>query len=84
MADVATIGVPDQQWGEKIVAAVVLHEAQEVDEEELKNSVKEQLRSNRTPDEIVFLDELPYNETGKLLRRVLKEELIDLGDGSTV
>ena len=66
------------------MAAVVLHEAQEVDEEELKNSVKEQLRSNRTPDEIVFLDELPYNETGKLLRRVLKEELIDLGDGSTV
>ena len=84
VADAATIGVPDQQWGEKIVAAVVLHEAQEVDEGELKDSVKEKLRSNRTPDEIVFLDELPYNETGKLLRRVLKEQLVDLGDGSTV
>ncbi len=66
------------------MAAVVLHEAQEVDEGELKDSVKEKLRSNRTPDEIVFLDELPYNETGKLLRRVLKEQLVDLGDGSTV
>ena len=84
VADAAAIGLPDQQWGEKIVAAIVLHEEQEVDEGELKDSVKEKLRSNRTPDEIVFLDELPYNETGKLLRRVLKEQLVDLGDGSTV
>ena len=53
-------------------------------EKELKDSVKNVLRSNRTPDEIVFLNELPYNETGKLLRRVLKENLVDLGDGSTV
>ena len=33
---------------------------------------------------IVFLNELPYNETGKLLRRVLKEKLVALGDGSTI
>ncbi len=84
VADAAAIGLPDQQWGEKIVAAIVLHEEQEADEGELKDSVKEKLRSNRTPDEIVFLEELPYNETGKLLRRVLKEQLVDLGDGSTV
>lgn len=84
VADAAAIGVPDQQWGEKIVATVVLHQEHEADEEELKSYVKEHLRSNRTPDEIVFLDELPYNETGKLLRRVLKEKLVDLGDGSTI
>ena len=84
VADAAAIGVPDQQWGEKIAAAVVLHTGTEVDEKELKDSVKNVLRSNRTPDEIVFLNELPYNETGKLLRRVLKENLVDLGDGSTV
>ncbi len=84
VADAAAIGVPDQQWGEKIAAVVVLHTGTEVDEKELKDSVKNVLRSNRTPDEIVFLNELPYNETGKLLRRVLKENLVDLGDGSTV
>ena len=84
VADVAVVGVPDQQWGEKIVATVVLHQEHEAAEEELKSYVKEHLRSNRTPDEIVFLDELPYNETGKLLRRVLKEKLVDLGDGSTI
>ena len=84
VTDAAAIGVPDQQWGEKIVATVVLHQEHEAAEEELKSYVKEHLRSNRTPDEIVFLDELPYNETGKLLRRVLKEKLVDLGDGSTI
>ena len=84
VADAAAIGVPDQQWGEKIVATIVLHPEQEVAEEELKSYAKEQLRSNRTPDEIVFLNELPYNETGKLLRRVLKEKLVALGDGSTI
>ena len=84
VSDAAAIGVPDQQWGEKIVAAVVIHTDLEVDQEELKTSVKNVLRSNRTPDEVVFLDELPYNETGKLLRRVLKEDLIKMGDGSTV
>ena len=84
VTDAAAIGVPDQQWGEKIVATVVLRQEHEAAEEELKSYVKEHLRSNRTPDEIVFLDELPYNETGKLLRRVLKEKLVDLGDGSTI
>ena len=84
VADAAAIGVPDQQWGEKIVATIVLHQEQRVAEEELKSYVKEQLRSNRTPDEIIFLNELPYNETGKLLRRVLKEKLVAVGDGSTI
>ena len=39
--------------------------------------------SNRTPDHVAFVDELPYSETGKLLRRVLRDDLAHLGDGST-
>jgi acyl-coenzyme A synthetase/AMP-(fatty) acid ligase len=38
------------------------------------------LRSNRTPDHVEFVDDLPYGDTGKLLRRVLREQLAHLGD----
>ena len=55
VTDAAAIGVPDQQWGEKIVATVVLHQEHEAAEEELKSYVKEHLRSNRTPDELSLI-----------------------------
>ena len=45
--------------------------------------MRAELRSNRTPDHVAFVDELPYSETGKLLRRVLRDDLAHLGDGST-
>jgi acyl-coenzyme A synthetase/AMP-(fatty) acid ligase len=44
-------------------------------EDELRAHVRDHLRSARTPERIAFLVELPYNETGKLLRRVLREDL---------
>ena len=46
-----------------------------VTEDELKDWVRERLRSTKTPAVIDFRSELPYNETGKLLRRVLRDEL---------
>ena len=73
--DVAVVGVPDQEWGEKVVAAVVLRAGADPDEEGFRDLVRKALRSSRTPAHVAFLDELPYNETGKLLRRVLKADL---------
>ena len=75
--DAAVVGVPDVQWGEKVVAAVVFAEGESVTESELQEYVKTRLRSAKTPEHIEFRQELPYNETGKLLRRVLREELGD-------
>ena len=46
-----------------------------IDQEEIKEFVKAELRSSRVPQLMVVWDELPYNETGKLLRRVVREEL---------
>jgi acyl-coenzyme A synthetase/AMP-(fatty) acid ligase len=54
---------------------VVLQDGVEVSEEALRDWVRSQLRSARTPDHIVFLADLPYNDMGKLLRRALRSEL---------
>jgi acyl-CoA synthetase (AMP-forming)/AMP-acid ligase II len=74
VADVAVVGVPDEQWGESVVAAIVLKTDQSASEGELQQWVKERLRSSRTPERIQFKGELPYNETGKLLRRKVRED----------
>ena len=66
VAEAAVVGVPDTEWGEKVVAAVVLHEGAKVEEAELQDLVRSKLRSTRTPEHIDIRDELPYNETGKL------------------
>ena len=71
----AVIGIPSNEWGEQVVAAVVLVEGASVDEDELRDLVRGQLRSTKTPEHIQFREELPFNETGKLLRRVLRDEL---------
>ena len=75
VVDCAVVGVPDEQWGEAVAAAVVLREGASATEAELQDWVKGRLRSSRTPQRITFTNELPYNETGKLLRRVVRAEL---------
>lgn len=71
--DAAVVGLPDDRWGEQVVAVVV---AAQVDVDELQQWVRERLRSTKSPEAIYFRRALPYNETGKLLRRVLKAELL--------
>jgi long-chain acyl-CoA synthetase len=73
VADAAAVAIPSKEWGETVGAAVVLKADSEVTVHELQHLVKSRLRSSRVPEVIRFEDELPYNETGKLLRRVLKE-----------
>jgi acyl-CoA synthetase (AMP-forming)/AMP-acid ligase II len=75
VAEAAVVGVPDNEWGETVAAAIVLHPGATATPDDLTTWVRERLRSARTPTRIEFRDRLPYNETGKLLRRVLKAEL---------
>lgn len=71
----AVVGIPDTEWGEKVIAAVVPVEGVEVSEDELRDFVRARLRSTKTPERIAIRAELPFNETGKLLRRVLRDDL---------
>ena len=73
VGDAAIVGVPSEEWGEAVVGAIVAKS--DVSVETLQDWVKQHLRSSRVPERLEFWDELPYNETGKLLRRVVKERL---------
>jgi acyl-CoA synthetase (AMP-forming)/AMP-acid ligase II len=72
ISDVAAVAVPSEQWGEAIALAVVLKPGTELTEEDIRNLIRSKLRSSRLPEVIQFSQELPYNEAGKLLRRVIK------------
>lgn len=71
VADVAVLGLPSEQWGEQVAAVVVLK--RETAMTELSDHVRRRLRSTKTPEQWSVAGELPYSETGKLLRRVLRE-----------
>jgi long-chain acyl-CoA synthetase len=76
--DVAVVGVEDPQWGQVIVAVVVPAAGVDPDPEELREFVRKSLRGSRTPDEVVFRDELPTTATGKVLRREIISTLTGL------
>jgi acyl-CoA synthetase (AMP-forming)/AMP-acid ligase II len=72
--DCAVVGPEDPEWGQIIVAVVVPADNATPDPNELREHVRAHLRGSRTPDRVVFRDELPTNATGKVLRRELVDE----------
>lgn len=75
VSDCAVVGIPDEQWGEAVGAALVLAPGRGATPEEIREWVRRHLRSSRAPEVVRFRSALPYNEMGKLLRRVVRDEL---------
>jgi fatty-acyl-CoA synthase len=71
--EVAVVGVPDPEWGETLKAFVVLRQGMSITESELAEYCKAALADYKRPRKVAFLDELPRNPTGKVLKRELRD-----------
>ena len=77
VSDAAVVGVDDSEFGKRLRAFIVSQPGAPQDTEEIKLYVKNNLARHKVPRDVVFIDELPRNATGKLLRRVLTEMDVD-------
>lgn len=73
IAEAAVIGVADGQFGQRLRAFVVLSEGATLDEQAIRELVRGQLARHKIPRDVIFLDEIPRNATGKVLKRELRE-----------
>jgi fatty-acyl-CoA synthase/long-chain acyl-CoA synthetase len=75
--DAGIIGVPDPEWGERIIAVVVPKPDTDISEMDVINFVGEKLASFKKPKTVYFVDELPYSPSGKMLKRLLRDRYSD-------
>jgi fatty-acyl-CoA synthase len=77
VVEATAIGVEDKEWGARLRAFVVKKQDAGVDEDAIKHYVREHLARYKVPREVIFLDELPRNPTGKILKRELRDMEVD-------
>ena len=79
VSEVAVIGLPDEKWIEAVSAVVVTKEdvAGENLREELEEHAREKLADYKRPKHVFFVEDLPRNAAGKILKRELREEFAD-------
>ncbi|MGK9220766.1 MULTISPECIES: long-chain-fatty-acid--CoA ligase [unclassified Microbacterium] len=81
VADAAVVGLPSAHSGEEVVAAIVLDEGAEVDEEDVRAFARGILTPYKVPRRVFVVDELPTSMIGKVLRREVRERLLALTSG---
>jgi acyl-CoA synthetase (AMP-forming)/AMP-acid ligase II len=73
VVDAAVIGVPDEKYGEVVKACIVKKEGSNVTEDDLISFCKDRIASYKKPQSVDFIDEVPRNASGKVLKKVLRE-----------
>ncbi|WP_283615560.1 long-chain-fatty-acid--CoA ligase FadD2 [Mycolicibacterium poriferae] len=77
VVEATALGVEDKEWGHRLRCFVVKVEGSSIDEDTIKTYVRENLARYKVPREVVFIEELPRNPTGKILKRELREMEIE-------
>jgi acyl-CoA synthetase (AMP-forming)/AMP-acid ligase II len=80
LASVSLVGIPDRHWGEMVAAAVVADGSQPLTEQQVIAYCRERLAGYKCPRRVLFVDELPRNATGKVVRRSVRDLLIAAAD----
>ncbi|MBR4305566.1 MAG: AMP-binding protein, partial [Ruminiclostridium sp.] len=75
--DVQVIGVPDEQYGEEIMACIVLKEGETATEEEIKDFVRSHMAKHKVPRYVDFVDGFPMNAAGKILKYKMREQAVE-------
>ena len=73
VSEAAVIGLPDQTWGERVTAVVSLREGASATDKEIVALCRDRLAGFKTPKQVLFVDELPKNVSGKILKRELRD-----------
>ena len=76
VSDVQVIGVPDKDYGEEIMACVILKEGETSTEEEIKEFVSSHMAKHKTPRYVDFVDAFPMNAAGKILKYKMREDAV--------
>jgi acyl-CoA synthetase (AMP-forming)/AMP-acid ligase II len=76
VADASLVGIPDRHWGEMVAAAVVAHGDQPLTEQQVIDYCRERLAGYKCPRRVVFVDELPRNATGKVIRGRVRDGIM--------
>jgi len=85
--DVQVIGVPDKDYGEEILAAIILKPGEESSEEEIKKYVLDHMAKHKVPRYVDFVDSFPMNAAGKILKYKMREQAVErhnLGDANKI
>ncbi|MDD4802171.1 MAG: AMP-binding protein [Syntrophomonas sp.] len=75
--DVQVIGVPDKQYGEEIMACVILKDGETMSEDEVKEYVRSHMAKHKTPRHVDFVSEFPMNAAGKILKFKMREQAVE-------
>ncbi|MBR5040146.1 MAG: AMP-dependent synthetase, partial [Clostridiales bacterium] len=78
VSDVQVIGVPDEQYGEEIMACIIKKEGSTLTEDDVKKYVKDHMAKHKTPRYVAFVDAFPMNAAGKILKFKMREDAVKM------